>query len=105
MPQPQQLLRKHNRYYSKIDLSTGTANLFDHVEQTEVDRHQNKVNCQDVHYVGTLQEASDYLGTALQSGDVLLTLGAGDGYLVGETVLRTLAGTRKAQTQYAAGAA
>jgi UDP-N-acetylmuramate--alanine ligase len=45
----------------------------------------------DVRYVGTLQEASEYLGTALRSGDVLLTLGAGDGYLVGEAVLGMLA--------------
>jgi UDP-N-acetylmuramate--alanine ligase len=45
----------------------------------------------DVRHVGTLQEASEYLATALQPGDVLLTLGAGDGYLVGEAVLRTLA--------------
>ncbi|MBC7261717.1 MAG: UDP-N-acetylmuramate--L-alanine ligase, partial [Chloroflexi bacterium] len=44
----------------------------------------------DVHYVPTLHEASAYLQTVLQPGDVLLTLGAGDGYLVGETILRVL---------------
>jgi UDP-N-acetylmuramate--alanine ligase len=64
-----------------------------------------RMHHRDVHYVSTLQEASDYLGTALHSGDVLLTLGAGDGYLVGETVLRTLAQPGAAQTQYAAGVA
>ncbi len=55
----------------------------------------------DVRYVGTLQEASEYLGAALQPGDVLLTLGAGDGYLVGENVLRLLAQNRTVQAQYA----
>ena len=55
----------------------------------------------DVHYVGTLQEASKYLGAALQSGDVLLTLGAGDGYLVGEAVLRMLAQNHTMEPQYA----
>jgi UDP-N-acetylmuramate--alanine ligase len=44
----------------------------------------------DVRHVSTLHEASEYLATALRPGDVLLTLGAGDGYLVGEAVLRTL---------------
>ncbi|MBC7233859.1 MAG: UDP-N-acetylmuramate--L-alanine ligase [Chloroflexi bacterium] len=44
----------------------------------------------DVHYVPTLHEASAFLQTALQPGDVLLTLGAGDGYLVGETILHML---------------
>ncbi len=64
-----------------------------------------KMHHRDAHYVSTLQEASDYLGAALQSGDVLLTLGAGDGYLVGETVLRTLAQKRTVQAQVAAGTA
>ncbi|MGQ9493111.1 MAG: UDP-N-acetylmuramate--L-alanine ligase [Anaerolineae bacterium] len=47
----------------------------------------------DVRYVPTLREASTYLQTTLQPGDVLLTLGAGDGYLVGETILRVLSGS------------
>lgn len=51
-----------------------------------------KMSHPDVRYVATLQEASAYLQTALQPGDVLLTLGAGDGYLVGEKVLCVLAG-------------
>ena len=45
----------------------------------------------DARYVATLQEASSCLQAALRAGDVLLTLGAGNGYLVGETVLRALA--------------
>lgn len=44
----------------------------------------------DVRYVPTLHEATAYLRTALRPGDVLLTLGAGDGYLVGESILRML---------------
>jgi UDP-N-acetylmuramate--alanine ligase len=54
----------------------------------------------DVRYVGTLQEASDYLGAALRSGDVLLTLGAGDGYVVGETVLRTLTDNEQVRAKH-----
>jgi UDP-N-acetylmuramate--alanine ligase len=50
-----------------------------------------RMNRPDVRYVATLEEASDYLLATLQPGDVLLTLGAGDGYLVGENVLRVLA--------------
>jgi len=45
----------------------------------------------DVRYVATLQEASAFLQAALQPGDVLLTLGAGNGDWVGESVLRALA--------------
>jgi UDP-N-acetylmuramate--alanine ligase len=44
----------------------------------------------DVRFVASLDEASNYLQEVLQPGDVLLTLGAGDGYLVGEAVLRAL---------------
>ncbi len=44
----------------------------------------------DVRYAATLEEASDYLQAVLQPEDVLLTLGAGDGYLVGEAILRVL---------------
>jgi UDP-N-acetylmuramate--alanine ligase len=45
----------------------------------------------DVRLVADLQEASELLQAALQTGDVLLTLGAGDGDWVGEVVLRALA--------------
>jgi len=60
-----------------------------------------RMHHRDVRYVGTLQEASEYLGTALRSGDVLLTLGAGDGYVVGETVLRMLAQNKQVRAEYA----
>jgi len=41
----------------------------------------------DVRYIPGLDEAADYLHDHLRSGDVLITLGAGDGYKVGEEVL------------------
>jgi UDP-N-acetylmuramate--alanine ligase len=44
----------------------------------------------DVRHVATLDEARGMLQAALRPGDVLLTLGAGDGHLVGEGVLRAL---------------
>ena len=44
----------------------------------------------DARYIGPLSEATDYLITHLRPGDVLLTLGAGDGHLVGEWVLERL---------------
>ncbi len=44
----------------------------------------------DARLVAGLREASDYLESRLKPGDVLLTLGAGNGYSVGEAVLRAL---------------
>jgi UDP-N-acetylmuramate--alanine ligase len=44
----------------------------------------------DTRYLGTLAEAADYLVEHLTAPAVLLTLGAGDGYLVGERVLARL---------------
>jgi UDP-N-acetylmuramate--alanine ligase len=44
----------------------------------------------DARYVGGLEEAAKTLLAELHPGDVLLTLGAGDGYQVGERVLATL---------------
>jgi len=41
----------------------------------------------DVRCAGSLDEAVVWLGTELQTGDVVLTLGAGDGYKVGEWLL------------------
>ena len=43
-----------------------------------------------VQAVGNLDGAVSVLQTLLQPGDVLLTMGAGDGYLVGERILQTL---------------
>ena len=43
-----------------------------------------------VQYLPTVEEATAYLVRVLSGGDVLLTLGAGDGYLVGEGVLARL---------------
>ncbi|MEP7359588.1 MAG: UDP-N-acetylmuramate--L-alanine ligase [Anaerolineales bacterium] len=50
----------------------------------------------DARYIPTLAEAAVYLGQCLRPGDVLLTLGAGDGNWVGQTVLNTL-GERRAE--------
>jgi UDP-N-acetylmuramate--alanine ligase len=41
----------------------------------------------DARYIGSLDAATAYLLGHLRPGDVLITLGAGDGYLVGERVL------------------
>jgi UDP-N-acetylmuramate--alanine ligase len=44
----------------------------------------------DVRCAGSLEEAVVWLGTEVDSGDVVLTLGAGDGYRVGEWLLEVL---------------
>ena len=44
----------------------------------------------DARHIATLDDAADYLLRHLKVGDVLITLGAGDGYLVGERVLVSL---------------
>ena len=44
----------------------------------------------DARHIATLNDAADYLLRHLKVGDVLITLGAGDGYLVGERVLASL---------------
>lgn len=49
-----------------------------------------RINHDDVQAVGGIGQAVAHLGALLQPGDVLLTLGAGDGYLVGERVLEEL---------------
>jgi UDP-N-acetylmuramate--alanine ligase len=44
----------------------------------------------DARYVDKLEDASMMLLEGVQPGDVVITLGAGDGYLVGERVLQGL---------------
>ena len=44
----------------------------------------------DARCAESLDEAVVWLGTEVQSGDVVLTLGAGDGYQVGEWLLGVL---------------
>jgi UDP-N-acetylmuramate--alanine ligase len=41
-------------------------------------------------HIGSRHAAADYLAERLRPGDVLLTMGAGDGYMVGEWVLNAL---------------
>jgi UDP-N-acetylmuramate--alanine ligase len=48
----------------------------------------------DARYLGPLAEAAAYLSTHLQPPAALITLGAGDGYLVGEWVLEKLQGRK-----------
>ena len=43
-------------------------------------------------HISSRHEAADYLAGSLRPGDVLLTMGAGDGYMVGEWVLNALRG-------------
>ncbi len=50
----------------------------------------------DVRYVPALEDAAAYLCEQLRPGEVLLTLGAGDGNTVGRNVLETLASRRMA---------
>ena len=45
-----------------------------------------------VRYIGGKREAADFLLQRLREGDVLITLGAGDGYRIGEWVLAGLEG-------------
>ncbi|MBC7264379.1 MAG: UDP-N-acetylmuramate--L-alanine ligase [Chloroflexi bacterium] len=47
----------------------------------------------DARYIETLEGATEYLAAHLAPGDVLLTLGAGDGYRVGEELLKRLGAT------------
>jgi UDP-N-acetylmuramate--alanine ligase len=49
-----------------------------------------RMNHPDVRYIPALSDAADYLIECLHPGDVLLTLGAGDGNWVGESVLKSL---------------
>ena len=49
-----------------------------------------KMNHPNVHYIGGLPEATDYLAAHLSDPAVLFTMGAGDGYKVGEWVLDKL---------------
>jgi UDP-N-acetylmuramate--alanine ligase len=48
------------------------------------------MNHPDVRYISTLENAADFLADQLRPGDLLITLGAGDGYRVGEMVIGEL---------------
>jgi UDP-N-acetylmuramate--alanine ligase len=51
---------------------------------------ERRMNHPDVRYIPALADAADFLVECLHPGDVLLTLGAGDGNRVGQTVLKQL---------------
>ncbi len=42
----------------------------------------------NAHYVGALDAAAEFVADRLRPGDVLITLGAGDGFRVGESVIK-----------------
>jgi UDP-N-acetylmuramate--alanine ligase len=44
----------------------------------------------DVHYMASFDKCEAFLRETLETGDVLLTLGAGDVYRIGETLLKAL---------------
>jgi UDP-N-acetylmuramate--alanine ligase len=44
----------------------------------------------DIRYISALENAADFLADQLRPGDLLITLGAGDGYRVGEMVIGEL---------------
>ena len=44
----------------------------------------------DAHYIGSHDEAARFIASKMHSGDVLITMSAGDGYKVGEHVLNIL---------------
>jgi UDP-N-acetylmuramate--alanine ligase len=46
-----------------------------------------KMEHPSAHYIGALDDAADFLVHQTRAGDVLITLGAGDGYRIGETVI------------------
>ncbi|MGD8398174.1 MAG: UDP-N-acetylmuramate--L-alanine ligase [Anaerolineae bacterium] len=48
-------------------------------------------------YVSTLEEAAALLAKEVSAGDVVLTMGAGDGYLIGEKLLAELARQEKGE--------
>jgi UDP-N-acetylmuramate--alanine ligase len=50
----------------------------------------SRIEHPDVRAVGDIGQATAELGKLLKPGDVLLTLGAGDGYRVGEAILEQL---------------
>ena len=50
----------------------------------------------DAQYVPTLEDAERAVLDRAQAGDVVITLGAGDGYLIGEWLLRDLENGRGA---------
>ena len=79
----------------------------DHVVVTEIFRAREKddptlsgrdilarMDHSDARYISRLDEAADDLAARLESGDVLITLSAGDGHTVGEKVLEKLGSKR-----------
>ncbi len=94
-----------SRTMSLLDDFVGAFGNADHVIVVDIyasrERDEGLVNSRDIvdrmthpdtRYIGPLVETADYLSTHLTAPAVLLTLGAGDGYQVGEWVLERLRG-------------
>lgn len=62
------------------------------IDSTQLVAH---IRHSDVAVAGDIQEATTILEDLLQPGDVLLTLGAGDGYIIGETLLHRIGAKHK----------
>jgi UDP-N-acetylmuramate--alanine ligase len=65
------------------------------VSASDVARSVDRV---ETSVVGSLEEAVDQLRSEVRPGDVVLTLGAGDGYRVGERLLEELEGRAHSET-------
>ena len=92
-----------SRTVALLDGFAGAFAQADHVIVVDIfasrEKDEGLVNSQDIidrmhhpdaRFIGPLEQAADCLAAHLQPGDVLLTLGAGDGYRVGEWVLEKL---------------
>jgi UDP-N-acetylmuramate--alanine ligase len=94
-----------SRTLSLLDDFAGAFDDADHVIVLDIfasrEKDEGLINSSDIidrmthpdpRYIGPLREAANYLVGTLSPPAVLLTLGAGDGYLVGEWVLEKLRG-------------
>ncbi len=90
-----------SRTMALLDDFAGAFNEADHVIMVDIfasrETDEGLVNSKDIvermthpdaRYIGPLGEAADYLAAHLSPGDVLFTIGAGDGYRIGERVLK-----------------
>jgi UDP-N-acetylmuramate--alanine ligase len=96
-----------SRTLALLDDFTGAFDEADHVIIVDIfasrEQDEGAINSReivrrmrhpDARYIGSLAEAADYLANHLASPAVLLTMGAGNGYQVGEWVLEKLENSR-----------
>ncbi|OUC07875.1 hypothetical protein RY27_12320, partial [Litorilinea aerophila] len=53
----------------------------------------------NIHHIPTLTQVAEYLAQAVRPGDLVITLGAGDSYRVGELLLERLQAVATAPTE------